>query len=151
MKNKLWLALAFLMLLGSCVTQRRCNIKFPPVSSRDSVYIETVKEVPVPVPGDSIIVEVLVNCPDQDLVDIETSKLIQQIKILNGKLISNTQIKPDTIKVFVKDTKIVIKEVKVPQPVKYVPKIVKIFAWIGGIGIVLVIGYIVLKFVRPKI
>lgn len=150
MKTKIFLLALLSLFLTSC-SQRWCNSHFPPVSSRDSVYIETVKEIPVPIPGDSIIVEVPVNCPDQDLVDIETSKLIQQIKILNGKLISRTEIKPDTIKVTVTEIKTIVKEVIVPQPVKYVPKIVKVFAWLGGISIVLVIGWIILKFVKPKI
>ena len=36
------------------------------------------------------------DCPDQDVVTIENSKLKQQIRILNGRLISMTEVKPDT-------------------------------------------------------
>jgi hypothetical protein len=145
------LILILSLFLGSCATQRRCTIKFPLQSSTDSVYIETIKEVPVIIPGDTVNVEVPINCPDQDLVDIETAKLKQTIKILNGKLVSSTNIKPDTVFVHTKETKTVTKEVKVSVPEKYVPKIVKVFAWVGGICLVLLIAWFVLKVVKPKI
>ena len=113
--NKLIL-IAFLAVLSGCATQKRCSYKFPTENTRDSVYIESVKEIPIYLPGDSILVDVPINCPDQDIVNVETSKLKQIIKILNGKLISNTNLKPDTVYVPVIETKTVIKEVKVPEP-----------------------------------
>lgn len=128
--------------LSGCVTQRRCNLKFPPSNKRDSVYIETIKEIPVPIPGDTIKVTApVINCPDQDIVKVENSKLKQDIKILNGKLIANTQIKPDTVFVPVTETKTVVKEVKVPAPVKFVPKFVKFLAWTGGIALLLILAW----------
>ena len=146
----LFLACFSLFLLTSC-SQRWCSTRYPPQTSKDSIYIETIKEIPVILPGDTVNIEVPVNCPDQDLVNIETSKLKQEIKILNGKLISNTKIKPDTVFVHTKETKTVTKEVKVSVPEKYVPKIVRVFAWTGGAFIVLLIAWLVLKFVKPKI
>lgn len=132
MKRILFLAIAVLF-LTSCVTQRKCTLKFPPTVTRDSIYIETIKEIPIPIPGDTIRVEAPINCPDQDIVSMENSKLKQQIRILNGKLISNTLIKPDTIKVFVPKIEIRVKEVKVPQPVKFIPKLylIAFYLWIG--------------------
>lgn len=145
MRSKILLLAILGLFLGSCVTQRKCASKFPSVASRDSIHIETVKEVPYYLPGDTINISVPINCPDQDLVFVENSKLRQDIRILKGKLISNTQIKPDTIKILVIETKTVVKEVKVPAPVKYIPKIVKIFAWIGGISLILLIAWIALR------
>ena len=142
MRKILFLALAVLFLtLSSCVTYKRCNLKYPPVSAKDSVYIETIKEVPVPIPGDTIKVDVPINCPDQDIVSVENSKLKQQIKILNGRLVSNTEIKPDTVWVHTKETKTITKEVKVPTPVKFIPDIYKVALWLW-VGILIAIaGY----------
>lgn len=125
LKSKVLLSLFLLLLLNSCVTQQKCNSKFPPAVKSDSIYIEKIKEVPVYIPGDTINVGTPIKCPDQDLVNIETLRLRQQIKILNGKLVSSTIINPDTIKVKVTETHTEIKEVKVPEPVKYIPKIYK--------------------------
>ena len=136
-----------ILLLSGCVTQKKCSEKFPITASKDSVYIETVKEVPYYLPSDSVIIEVPVyDCADQDIIISETGRLKQIISILNGKLTSNTQIKPDTVIINTTNTKIVTKEIKVPEPVKYVPKWIKIFAWIGAVGIILFGIWIVIKF-----
>lgn len=133
------------LFLASCATAKRCSIKFPSVASRDSIRIETVKEVPYYLPGDTINVSVPINCPDQDLVFVENSKLRQDIRILKGKLVSNTTIKPDTIKIPVIETETVVKEVKVPEVIKVIPKFYK-YCTFGSIGIVLiVIVYFFLK------
>ena len=139
-----------IIVLSSCVTQKKCLQKFPPSASTDSVYIEKVKEVPVYLPGDTVNVEIPVSCPDQDLIKVENSKLKQEILIIKGKLISKLTVKPDTVKVPVIQTIEKIKEVKVPEPVKYVPKIAKAFAWIGGLCIALLIAYISRKFLPLK-
>jgi len=120
MKN-IVIGLLVLFVATSCVTARKCNAKFPMTSTVDSIYTEIVKEVPVYLPGDTINFEVPIDCPDQN-VYYENTKLRQDIRILNRRLSSKTTIKPDTVKIYVKDTKTVIKEVKVPQPVKYIPK-----------------------------
>jgi len=107
--------------------------------------VEKLKEVPIYLKGDTVKIDVPVNCPDQDIVSIENGKLKQQIQILNGKLVSNTQIKPDTIKIPVVETNTVVKEVKVPEPVKVVPKFYK-YCTFGFIGIILIAGiYFFLK------
>lgn len=143
LKNLTIIVLTVIVLTG-CVTQKKCLRKFPPATSIDSVYIEKLKEVPVFIPGDTIKVSSPVNCPDQDLIKVENSKLKQEISIIKGRIVSNTTIKPDTIKITVKETITEVKEVAVPQPVKYTPKLVKIFAWIG-LGCVLFAGAWVAK------
>ncbi len=134
----------------SCATRKKCALKHPcPLEvSKDSIYIEIIKKVPYIIQGDSIVVEVPINCPDQELVSIETGKLKQQISILNGKLQSYTEILPDTITVTVKETETIIKTVKVKEPVRYVPQIIKIFAWLGGLFIIAFIIWLVLKFFK---
>jgi len=148
MRIILFLALLMSFAGTSCITQRKCLDKFPPSVQRDSIYIETVKETPVPIPGDTIKVDVPINCPDQDVVTVENSKLKQQIKILNGRLVSNTEIKPDTVYVHTKETKTITKEVKIPQPVRFVPDLYKIALWLW-VGVILAIsGYIAFRILR---
>jgi hypothetical protein len=133
-------------LCSGCVTQKKCLAKFPP--GIDSVYIEKLKEIPVYLPGDTINITVPVNCPDQDVALVENVKLRQVIRILNGKLQSVIQIKPDTIKVYTTQIKEVIKEK--PVPVKYVPKFYK---WCRDFSlgvIVIILLYIAYRIVKWK-
>lgn len=141
-----YIILIGLIFFSSCITQKKCLERYPPRIVRDSIYIETITEVPLIIQGDTIDVTVpVVNCPDQDVFLVENNKLKQQISILKGKLISNTTIKPDTIIVNTTEIKTEIKEVKVPDPIPYVPKFIKLLAWIGGVFIVLIIAWIVRK------
>lgn len=98
---------------------------------RDSIYIykDSIRIVKVPIKGDTIKVDVIVDCPDQDVVTIENSKLKQQIRILNGRLISMTEVKPDTASIPVKDTETTIisdKDKDTTKPVKFIPKLYRI-------------------------
>jgi hypothetical protein len=150
MKSKI-IYLAFLCLLtSSCVTARKCLQKFPPSIRTDSIYIERLKEIPVYIPGDTINVIAPVKCPDQDIVSFENSKLKQEIKILNGKLVSNTTIKPDTVIKLVPEIHTTVTEIKVPQPVKFVPQLYKIALWLW-IGVVVAIaGYVAFRIFIKK-
>jgi len=133
------------MLFTGCVTAKRCNARFPPQVISDSIYIEKLKEVPVYIDGDTITIKVPANCPDQEVAVYENVKLRQTIRILNGKLSSVTMLKPDTVKVFLKDTETKIKEVKVPQPIRYTPKFILYSAIVTWVLIVLVILWLLNK------
>lgn len=139
-----------LLILSSCTTAKRCAKRFPQVASVDSVYVETLKEVPIYLPGDSIEIEIPIDCPDQD-VTVETGRLKQQITILNKMLKSKTTIKPDTVKVYVTETEVQYKEVKIPQVIKETPRFWKITGWIG-IASVLTAGLLFVLKIRsiPK-
>jgi hypothetical protein len=149
MRNIVFLVLLVSFAGTSCITERKCLNKFPPSVQRDSIYIETIKEIPVPIPGDTILIDApVINCPDQDVVTVENSKLKQQIKILNGRLISNTEIKTDTVYVHTKETKTITKEVKIPQPVKFVPDLYKIALWLWVGVIVAIAGYVAFRILK---
>jgi len=107
--------------------------------------VQTIKEVPYVVNGDTITIEVPIDCPDQSVFTSENGKLKQTIKILNGRLSSILNIKPDTILIPVVETKIITKEIKVPQPVKFVPKFFKITAWFSLVVILLAGFYLYTK------
>jgi hypothetical protein len=107
--------------------------------------------MPVYLPGDTVNLIVPIKCPDQDVAVMENSKLKQVIRILNGKLSSITEIKSDTVKVFVKDINQKVKEVIIPPPVKYIPRIYLIAFWMD-IGLLLAVAlFIAWKIFKPKI
>jgi len=145
MKKLLILSL-FLAVLNASCSQRWCNARYPQVASQDSLYIETVKEIPVYLPGDSILVDVPVNCPDQDIANVETGKLKQEISILKGRLVSHTIIKPDTVFIHTTNTVTKTQTIKVPEKIKVVPKFFK-FCTLAFIFIVLFfIAYLGFKY-----
>jgi len=139
------------IILSSCITQKKCSMKFPTQNTRDSIYIETFTEVPIFLDGDSILVNVPVNCPDQDVALVENGKLKQVITILKGRLYSSTQIKPDTVYVPVKKIETVVKEVKIPQPVKYIPKFYSTLLLVNIGMVILLIAYLYLKIKNIKL
>lgn len=143
--NKIILLLTILIFSG-CATSRRCALKFPcPVASKDSVYIEKIKKIPIQMPGDTVNIEVPINCPDQDILSSENSKLKQQLSIVKGKIQVRTIIKPDTILVPVTNYITKTKEVRVTAPVKFIPKFWKIVGWTGIIFVILLVIMIILR------
>lgn len=74
MKNA-YLLLILVIFNYSCVTQRKYNVRFPPIILTDTTYIEKIKAIPIYIPGDTINIIAPVNCPDQDVASIENSKL----------------------------------------------------------------------------
>jgi hypothetical protein len=134
-----------LSFLASCTTSKRCAKKFPSIARVDSVYIEKLKEVEIPIPGDSVLIEVLIDCPDQELVVYDSGKLKQQIRILNGKLQSMTNLKPDTVKVTVKEIQTKIMNVRIPVETIHTPKWRIIMSWVGIASTLVLIGLIWLK------
>lgn len=149
MKNKILLFGLILALLSASCSRRWCNAHYPEKASKDSIYIETVTEKPVYIPGDSVFIEApVINCPDQSLIKFENTKLKQEISIIKGKLTSNTIIKPDTVYVPVKETITEIREVKVPDPVRVVPKFYK---YCTGGFILIVLGFLIWTFIKYKV
>ena len=120
------------VLLSSC----KCAEHYPQVARVDSVYIETLQKIPIYLPGDTVLIDIPIDCPDQDVGVIETDRLKQVITILNKRLHSLTTIKADTVIRYVTKTETIVKEVTKPVQVRYVPRWIKILAWAGGIAII---------------
>lgn len=122
--------LALIIIASSCTTQRRCTQKFPCQTGRDSIYIETLREVPIYIAGDSVTIEVPTNCPDA-FYEAENGQLKNTIKILNNRLISVAKLKPriDTVTVVDTRTEVVYR----PQVVEKfrTPRFMKWLAFIG--------------------
>ena len=147
MKTILW-TLFVLTLFGSC-TAKWCAKKFPQVAQVDSIYVETLKEVEIPLPGDTIEIEIPIDCPDQEVGTMEIGRLKTQISILNKKLTSKTTIKPDTVKIYVPEIHEKVTIEKKPIEVRYIPKFNKVMTWLGIAFILGLIAYIGLK-IRSK-
>jgi len=137
-----WLFIAFLSL--SC-SRQWCYTRYPLSASVDTVKTETIKEIPVYIPGDTLELIFPLDCPDTEPMIIENVRLKQQIQILDKRLHSTVQAKPIHDTITVTETVTEIKEVRIPEPVRYTPKIVKIFAWIGGGCVLLFIALVIWK------
>jgi len=134
----LWILL-ILTIFSSCATYKVCTKRFPCLpAGRDSVYIETLDTVKITIPGDSMLIEVEVPCDDFEL-KTQNSKLLNDLKVVNGRLQQLIRIKPDTIYSFKTNT--VTKTVYVPKKeIEYrVPKFYKVTAWFSGI-VILILG-----------
>jgi len=146
-----WLFIALLSL--SC-SRQWCYTRHPFSASVDTTITETVKDMPIYIPGDTlelifpleIIFPSLIDYPDTEPMIVENDRLKQQIQILDNKLHSSVQAKPihDTIPIIEIVTEI--KEIRIPEPVRYIPKIVKVFAWFGGGCVLLFIAWVVMRF-----
>jgi hypothetical protein len=129
--KKIVIFLSLFFVATSCVTQRKCLQKFPPKETRDSVYIETVVHDTIPMPADTTIADFPVyNCPDQKLFQMENDRLKLTISILNGRIKAVAIIKPQINVVTHTDTYTRLRAVRIPTPVKFIPKIYKDALWI---------------------
>ena len=143
MKTILW-TFFVLTIFSSCVTQRKCTERFPCISGKDSIYIEKLDTVEIVLPGDSVIIETAVPCDDFEL-KIENGKLLASLKVVNGILQAKMNEKPDTVFRFTTNTITITKEIPTQVQVKYIPKFVKIMAFVGGVCVLLILGWLALK------
>ena len=133
-----------LILTTSCVTQKKCQERFPPISGIDSVYIERLVRDSIIIAGDSLIIEAEVPCDNFELKQ-ENGKLLNELKVVNGILKHRISIKPDTIIKYKTNTVEKIKEVTKPVEVRYTSKFRLITSWIGIIASIVLIVYIGFK------
>ena len=143
--------LILLMTFPACVTQNKCLKRYPPEVISDSSYIEKIRLVPIRIPGFIQRAEAPVSCPDQYILLIDNNKLKQEIAILNGKLISNTTFKPDSVNAPIIEKITTIKEIKVPQPVKFIPKFYIYCTWMLIGLVVAATGFGVMRLFKTRI
>jgi hypothetical protein len=167
---KLLVLIAFVTLSASCVTLRKCQNKFPPQTSvivKDSIITKDTiiyrdKIIPFIIKGDTVFAEKKVPVyVDISPVWTQTEYASASAWVQDSKLKLQLIQKDQVIKIIIDSA---FKEVshwkemynnkevtKVLPPEKYVPKIVKFFAWTGGIFLVLVIFYVAYRIFKPKI
>ena len=165
MKNYVLIFIS-LLLLSSCVTQRRCLQKFPPVVSSDTVYYETTR--------DSIVYRdttIIITLAGQTVIDsifikpgiVQTSPVILETSLARAEAYYKT---PKVyLKLVQKDTTLnirldsALKEAyywktsfmnitnQSIQKEKYIPNFYKVCTWLL-IGIVFsILAYIIIKIV----
>jgi hypothetical protein len=170
---KLALFLLFVVLSISCATQRRCNAKFPPqviierndsIIVKDSIIYRTL-EVPIYIKGETITRDSLIPGIPEKIntkpITLENTYAVASAWIENSRLKIKLDQKDQVIKLKLDSADKISKhweykyknekQVITLPPEKYVPGIIKFFAWVGGIFLLLVALYIAYKVFRPKI
>jgi hypothetical protein len=173
MKTNLFKLLVLTLFVGTltgCVTQRRCNAKFPPQTSviiKDSIITKDTiiyrdKIVPYYIKGDTVFAEKKVPVAfDISPIWTQTEYASASAWVQDSKLKLQLIQKDQVIKIIIDSA---FKEVshwkemynnkevtKVPPPEKYVPKITKFFAWSGGVFYLLLVLFVAYKIFKPKI
>lgn len=159
LKNKAMKQLLIIaaILLASCSPQKRITrltqkhpelIPVKEIIKRDTSYIEKIqlKEVPVILPGEDYIIEVPIDCPDQEIMDNKAGGVSTVAEIRDGKIKIVTVIKTDTVYVKVpeKTTEITgSREEVLREYIKIIPKVYKILSAIGLLTILALIAYLV--------
>ena len=129
------------IIFSSCATSRKCNLKFPCSSSKDSIYIKKLDTFKIVLPGDSVKIVTKVPCDNFELIQ-QNGRLTQSLKVVNGILSSYINVRPDTIYRFSTNTVTKIKEVPKTVGVKFIPKFWRFTGIVGICFIVLLIAYI---------
>jgi len=164
-----FLALIVMLVALSCVTKSKCLQRYPPSSDtlktvliKDSIIIRDTT-IFVTIPGETVIDSVIIPCPPPppsympEKVCTETS-LAKACAWFEWPIIKLELIQHDTVilsqlKGALKESyhwkEMYLKVTEKPQPEKYIPKIIKIFAWTGGLALVILIGWTIL-FVKKK-
>lgn len=166
MKKSLFLLVIVTFLLTSCVTQKRCYEKFPPVTetiikdsiiTRDSI-VEKIVEVPVEIKADTVLINDTVfidkktKLPNSKPVYAETDFAKATAQVVNGNL-NLTLIQKDTLfnlQVTARESyfwkeKYFKERSKVVQKIKVIPKYYSIMSMIGLVSVVLLIAYTIFK------
>ncbi len=161
------ITIAFLSVLTGCITQRRCYNRFPPKS--DTIKINTIRDsiiyrdttVYIEIPGEFHVDSIMIPCPPPPPSYVPRRVYAETSLAHASAWWSYPVIKLELIQ---KDTTILhrldnaLKEAyhwenefnkitTVLPPVKFVPKWIKVLASIGGLFILALIGWVVLKIV----
>jgi len=142
-----------LLLLASCVTQKRCLQKFPPqIVTKDSIITKDTTLYVVlrdTIPGDSIVLHDSIPCPEVQYhkeVKSPSGRTTARVDINKGKLIVDCKVDSlnrviDSLKVKIKATETYHSEVKiVEKPV--IKNKTPIWAWV-------MLGALALYFLIP--
>lgn len=169
MKKLLFISLIILLGLSSCITQKRCNQKFPPtvtVVTNDSIVyrdsiVEKIVEVPIIIKGDTVTktetvyVDGNTGLVNSKPVHAETEFAEATAQVKDGDL-NLTLIQKDTLfkvqakakesyywkeKYLTEKTNSVIREVED----KKIPKFYTIMSYIGVISVTILIVYLIYK------
>lgn len=165
--KKIILLILILIVSYSCVTQKKCNQKFPPkVITKDSIVYRTntiIKDsvIYVKVPIEVGTIEGNVNCDSlgaqMKKVTIDNKRLKMTIEVINGKLIAVSTCKEDSLQAIIqRQTTIIdslyIKDSFVKEPlIKFEMKwYEQLFFYIGVIASLIGLFYFGIKYLKNK-
>lgn len=162
-----FLAVVVALLSTSCTTQfycKRCPVTtVHTVELKDTVIIkEILKDTTITIilPADSVITVLVVECDSMGLAQmkehvIKSKNMVARLKIENGKLTQNITHLLDSLEVTIqyKEREITKLHSRIEnlqqtkeKEVKYIPKWVKFFTWIGGITMLIILLMIAYNF-----
>lgn len=152
-----------LLLLSSCSLEKRLAKYCPLCVQKDStITVIQVKDTTITIPGETITLLDTLYC---DSLGNVISKLNGDLRDKDGKLISlqtklqnniyTSKAKVQTIYRTIKGndvyhTKVVTKTLK-PEKIKYIPWWVNFLAVVGGIVMIIVLIYVIIKIVKSQI
>lgn len=165
--KKIILLILILIVSYSCVTQKRCNQKFPPeVITKDSIVYRTntiIKDsiIYIKVPIEIGTIEGNVNCDSlgaqMKKVTIDNKRLKMTIEVINGKLIAVSTCKEDSLQaiiqrqttiidsLYIKDS--LVKETLIKFEMKWYEQL---FFYIGVITSLIGLFYFGIKYLKNK-
>jgi hypothetical protein len=115
------------------------------------IHTQVLDSVPVYLPGGFQIIEIPIDCPDQDLLIDSTDQGAVNIEIRDKKMKARISTPSDTVYRYiprVKDENIKIKEVEKKVPVRYTSKFARFSIWWFFITAILIIAFIYFKYLR---
>jgi hypothetical protein len=158
-----------ILALTSCVTQKKCNSKFPPevrIERHDSLIIKDSiiykdRYVPYYIKGKTDTIEKLIPVPEKinlAPMRLENTYAYAEAWIENSKLKMKLQLKDQVITFKLDSADKVAKhwerlyhetnQTIIPPPVRYTSKFAKVCIWYSVISIVIIIAYIFFKYFK---
>ncbi len=161
MKN-LILLLALILLASSCVTQKRCNRKFPPTVTtitntitetilRDTIVYVTLPADTVFSPGDTVYIDIETGLATSKKSELETEYAKSWAQVVNGILLHELIQKDAEVEQRIKDA---IREhsthtVSETTIVKKKP-VRGVIWWTGLVAIIAVVSYVAIRIILVK-
>lgn len=152
-----------LLLLSSCSLEKRLAKYCPLCVQKDStVVITQVRDTTVTIPGETVYIQDTLYC---DSLGHVISKLGDKLRDKDGKIITletrlsnnvyTTRAQVRTIYKTIKgntvySTKLVTRTLK-PEKIKYIPWWVNFLAVVGGIVMIILLIYLIIKIIRSQI
>lgn len=152
-----------LLFLSSCSLEKRLAKYCPLCVQKDStITVIKIKDTTITIPGETVFLIDTLSC---DSLGNVISKLTGDLRDKDGKLVSlqtklqnniyYTKVKLDTIYKTVKGndiyhTKYITKTLK-PERIKYIPSFIQFLAWLGGLLLIFIIIYALIRVIRAQI
>jgi len=163
-----FLILLLVVSLTGCISEQRCQKRYPPVENTETFIqhdtITSVKDSLIPLPADSGLIRVLLECQEGKVVirQIEEikpgKKFVPFIDLKNNVLTTGARVDSSSIyfawkETHIRESKIQVKTIE--KPVYKVTGFQNFLIWSGGIAwsiLLVIIGFVLVKaFIKKKL